>query len=1125
MIIYMHDDSEIHPNEFTDFFENADQPLYPDCKNFTNLSALVECYNLKVKFGMSDTCFASMLIMVGKFLPEGHGIPSSMYQAKKALSALGMDYEKIHACCNDCILFRNDFKDATTCPTCGASRWKLGKDKRVKEGVPAKVLWYFPPIPRFKRMFETSKIAENFTWHASDRENDCHMRHLADSPQWKLVNHKWPELGEEARNLRLGLSTDGFNPHRSLSSRYSCWPVILVTYNLPPWLCMKRKFMMLTLLISGPKQPGNDIDVYLAPLIDDLKSLWVGIEEVYDAYRAEYFKLRAVLLWTINDFPAYGNLSGCIVKGHNACPICGEETDGHRLVHSQKICYINHRRFLSRHHPYRKQLTTNGKVELRSAPVPLTGQQVLRKVEGFRPNWGKKTAVHEHVNDSVKRCWKKKSIFFELKYWDKLYVRHCLDVMHIEKNICDSILGTLLNIPGKTKDGVAARLDLVDMGIKLNLKPKDREKKLPLAWWNLTKDEKRVICLSFFGMKVPEGYCSNIKNLVSLQDLQLLGLKSHDCHTLMQELLPIAIHSVLPKQVRYAITRLCFFFNSICDKVVDISTLDKLQEDVVLTLCQLEMYFAPSFFDIMVHLVVHLVREVRLCGPVCFRWMYPFERFMKVLKDYVRNRNRPEGCMAECYVAEEALEYCLKHSSNLNTVGIPSTENNGRSEPTSAAFIESVTDVLFNQAHLTVLVNTDEVQPYIDEHMDYLKMTYPRFKKQDRWLQDKHMATFVKWFQERCTPQIAGNASERASCSSAKGNSMEDSKKQFVHIHEQDNGEEKSQNSKGKPCKLAVDLVDNIVARGTVLEIDATNPTIHGVPLGKGNERVVVDIVIDAEAFLPFPIKDDDIFTVGQAVGYVMAWHKHLVILTGVEIPRKCKHTVEKLPKAPEMDFHGMPKSLKILCRYAQNMIKMNGNCIVFDMEERVFGSPRPTHILNEDILQLGGMEKLSATCIVIYMRYLYTVLEELDMVGSVSFVDPAVISAPWCGTSFVRSRKLADRFKGAQNDQMFFIPYNSGDHWMLTIVHPVKETIYFVDSFYQSIIDSEWKHVVNDAINIFNRQRNKQGRKSPLWKILMGAPRQPTNKECGYYVMRFMRDLILEDIQGVLAKVYIFIV
>lgn len=120
--------------------------------------------------------------------------------------------------------------------------------------------------------------------------------------------------------------------------------------------------MMLTLLISGPKQPRNDIDVYLAPLIDDLKSLWVGIDGVYDAYRSEYFKLRAVLLWTINDFLAYGNSSGQIVRGYNACPICGEETDGHRLKHCRKIVIIANRRFLSRHHPYRRKLTVNGRV-------------------------------------------------------------------------------------------------------------------------------------------------------------------------------------------------------------------------------------------------------------------------------------------------------------------------------------------------------------------------------------------------------------------------------------------------------------------------------------------------------------------------------------------------------------------------------------------------------------------------------------------------------------------------------------------------------------------------------------------------------------------------------------------
>lgn len=80
-------------------------------------------------------------------------------------------------------------------------------------------------------------------------------------------------------------------------------------------------------------------------------------------------------------------------------------------------------------------------------------------------------------------------------------------------------------------------------------------------------------------------------------------------------------------------------------------------------------------------------------------------------------------------------------------------------------------------------------------------------------------------------------------------------------------------------------------------------------------------------------------------------------------------YNAKKLNEVPELDFHGMPKSLKLLCRYAQSMIKMDGKCITFEMEEEVFGSPRTTHILNEDILQLGGMEKLSTTCVVIYMR------------------------------------------------------------------------------------------------------------------------------------------------------------
>ncbi|CAL9012336.1 unnamed protein product [Prunus brigantina] len=312
----------------------------------------------------------------------------------------------------------------------------------------------------------------------------------------------------------------------------------------------------------------------------------------------------------------------------------------------------------------RQRAAFNGKPEYGTPPEPLTGEEVLHMVE-----------------DGDRVCWKKKSIFFDLEYWKYLPVRHALDVMHIEKNVCDSIIG----------------------------------------------------------------YSSNIKNLVSLQDSRLLGLKLHDCHTLMQQLLPVAIRSVLEKPARYAITRLCFFFNAICAKTVDVSKLDKLEEDVVVTLCLLEKYFPPSFFDIMVHLVVHLVREVRICGPVYFRWMYPFERYMKVLKGYIQNRTRPEGCIAKRYIAEEAIEFCTEHLSDVSTVGVPSSQKMGVSKPLSGCTVSVVDQDLLNQAHLYVLENTEEVLPYIEQHMIHIKIAYPKFRKRKKWLQDKHNSTFIQW--------------------------------------------------------------------------------------------------------------------------------------------------------------------------------------------------------------------------------------------------------------------------------------------------------------------------------------------------------------------------------------------
>ena len=146
---------------------------------------------------------------------------------------------------------------------------------------------------------------------------------------------------------------------------------------------------------------------------------------------------------------------------------------------------------------------------------------------------------------------------------------------------------------------------------------------LPPACYTLTKEEKKRFCEALKSIKVPVGYSLNIKNILSMKYLKLQGLKSYDCHVLMQQLLPIALRSILPDHVKYVIIRLCFFFNSLCTTVVDVTKLDQMEEDIVLALCLLEKYFPPSFFDIMIHLTIHLVNEVKLCGPIYFKMDVP----------------------------------------------------------------------------------------------------------------------------------------------------------------------------------------------------------------------------------------------------------------------------------------------------------------------------------------------------------------------------------------------------------------------------------------------------------------------------------------------------------------------
>lgn len=673
------EEPNMEAKKFFKLVEEGQQELYPGCKKFSKLSFIIRLYLFKCTYGISNVAFTSLLELLREAFPYAN-IPSSFNAAKNIIKDLGLDYEKIHACPNDCMLFWGNNEEAKLCDVCGASRWKVDENSEQTNSfkghqVPAKVFRYFPLKPRLQRLFMSPKTAESMLWHVKERPTDGALRHPADGQAWKDFNSRYPNFAKEPRNVRLGLASDGFNPFRTMSISHSTWPIVLSIYNLAPWQCIKPEFLILSSIIPGPTSPGKDIDIYMQPLIKELKELWEDGVDTYDASAKQSFLLRANLMWTVSDFPAYAMLAGWVSKGKFACPLCHYETCSQYLKYSRKTCYMNHRRFLPTSHPWRYDTKSfNGKVEDELAPSSLSGTDVRQLTSGFPNCFGKSKKRKKPDKDNP---WRKRSIFFDLPYWELNTCHHNLDVMHIEKNICDSILGTLLDIPGKTKDHINARLDLKDMGIRTELHPipsNSRQRMiLAKACFSMTAHEKEIFCSVLKDAKLPQGCASNISRCVDITGKKISGYKSHDAHFIMHHLLQIAVIKSLPKHVAIALIRLGAFFKGVYSKVVKIDDLDRLQFEICETLCLLEMIFPPSFFDIMVHLPIHLTNQIKLGGPVHCRSMYFVERYLGRLKGYVRNRSRPEASIAEGYLAEECLIFCSRF---LNDV--PEVENGER---------------------------------------------------------------------------------------------------------------------------------------------------------------------------------------------------------------------------------------------------------------------------------------------------------------------------------------------------------------------------------------------------------------------------------------------------------------
>ncbi|KAF7114861.1 hypothetical protein RHSIM_RhsimUnG0074200 [Rhododendron simsii] len=658
---------------FEKLFNAAQCKAYPGCAK-TVLAFVVKMLHVKVFKKLGNETFDMIMKIIKEMLPVDREIestiPWNIYDAKKFLRDLGLGYIPIHACKYDCALFWKENANLENCPTCNEPRYKVNDETGKK--IPHKILRYLPLTPRLQRLYYCKKTAPDMRWHKDKRVDDEELRHPADGQEWKDFDEHFPNFAAEPRNVRLGMATDGFNPFGNMSTSYSMWPVIMVPYNLPPWKCMKEPFLFMSLLIPGPSAIGRDIDVYLRPLVDELKVLWKDGVRTYDASTGQYFILRACFLWTINDLPAYAIMSGWSTKGYLACPICNEDNSSIRL--RSKIGYLGARRFLPEHHIWRRSKLFDGKFEDRTRPLELSGEEILQQINlgtyppfGKHPNRSRKRKRDEYENNLN---WGKKSILFELPYAPFLNLRHSLDPMHIEKNVCDNLVGTSLGIDGKNKDTEKARKDMEDQEIRKELHLKRRANgtfEKPPAKYTLSPKEREGFLDFLKSIKYPDGYAANISKCVNTNGGKLSGLKSHDCHVLLQRILPIGMRGYLNNEIGTALFEFGNFYQQLCSRTVKLSDLDKLQENIVLVLCKLEKILPPAFFDVMVHLSIHLPREVRLGGPVQYRWMYPIERLLGVLKRFVTNKARPEGSIVEAYISKECTTFCSMYLDGIET--------------------------------------------------------------------------------------------------------------------------------------------------------------------------------------------------------------------------------------------------------------------------------------------------------------------------------------------------------------------------------------------------------------------------------------------------------------------------
>jgi hypothetical protein len=170
--------------------------------------------------------------------------------------------------------------------------------------------------------------------------------------------------------------------------------------------------------------------------------------------------------------------------------------------------------------------------------------------------------------------------------------------MHIKKNMFENIFNIVMDVKGKTKVNIKARLDIALYYNHKNMELVYNESRVakPRASFVLEKNAQLLVYKWLQSLRFLDEHASNILRLVNIEDCRFYGMKSHDYHVFMQTLIPLAFHDLLPKGIWDALTEISHFFRDICSSKLNVEHIERLQTNIVETLCKLEMIFPPSFF-------------------------------------------------------------------------------------------------------------------------------------------------------------------------------------------------------------------------------------------------------------------------------------------------------------------------------------------------------------------------------------------------------------------------------------------------------------------------------------------------------------------------------------------------